>query len=71
MMMHTGISTFCRRARSYMISVAILFQDTLNVLDLSTHFLFFFVRGLRSRALGVGSGPRGGGFEGVLDPLKK
>ncbi len=26
---------------------------------------------LRVAALGVDSGPRGGGFEGVLDPLKK
>ncbi len=30
----------------------------------------FFVRGPRSRALGVDSGPRGWDFEGVLDPLK-
>ena len=29
-----------------------------------------FVRGPRFRALGVDSGPRGGAFEGVLDPQK-
>ena len=36
--------------------------------DVSTHFLFFVVGGPRFRALGVDSGPRGGAFEGVLDP---
>ena len=61
-----GPSCVIRKKRS-LCSPAVL---EINVLDVSTHFLFLFVRGPRFWALGVDSGPRGGAFEGVLDPRK-
>ncbi len=47
-----------------------IYSKRFVVLDLSTRFLFVFVRGPRSRALGVDSGPRGRVLRGFWTPNK-
>ncbi len=49
----------------------VCFRTVFDVPDVSTHLLFLLSNFGRLWALGVDSGPRGGAFEGMLDPPKQ